>query len=299
MWQVPLLLSLTAGAFTGVGGVLAVLGIGESEHAGDQRTRLALWEAAAAGFMLCIALYELVPEALATPSLTAPLCAVYFLAGAAVFWIIKTVTPDADVMLTDALDLDSPTAKASLDKRRVLAKGIYTSIAIFLHNLRTWPARVCGRGGACAGVGARVPCAGMCAQVPCAGVGARVPCAGDALLGMCACIRVRAVCVRVSTAEGVAVYAASHKGLELGIPLAISIGIHNIPEGFAVALHVFYATRCKTKAVVLALLSGMGEPLAVLLALLFFKAPPSEVRARPRRESVWCIGVCACVWCVV
>jgi zinc transporter, ZIP family len=31
---------------------------------------------------------------------------------------------------------------------------------------------------------------------------------------------------------------ASMKGLRLGLPLAIAIGIHNIPEGIAVALPV-------------------------------------------------------------
>ena len=75
--------------------------------------------------------------------------------------------------------------------------------------------------------------------------------------------------------EGVAVYAASMKGLQLGVPLAVSIGIHNIPEGLAVGLHVYFATKSRWRAVLLSLLSGAAEPLAVVVAAITMGSAPS------------------------
>lgn len=70
--------------------------------------------------------------------------------------------------------------------------------------------------------------------------------------------------------EGFAVASASLSGVELGAPLAIAIAMHNIPEGAAVAWPIFFATKSKRTAFFLALLSGMAEPLgvAILLAIL-------------------------------
>lgn len=61
--------------------------------------------------------------------------------------------------------------------------------------------------------------------------------------------------------------AASLKGVELGAPLALAIGLHNLPEGAAVALPVYYATRSKKIAFGLALLSGLAEPAGVVVML--------------------------------
>lgn len=67
--------------------------------------------------------------------------------------------------------------------------------------------------------------------------------------------------------EGFAVAGASLRGVELGLPLAVAIAMHNIPEGAAIAWPVFFATKSKRIAFGLALLSGFAEPFGVLLLL--------------------------------
>lgn len=58
---------------------------------------------------------------------------------------------------------------------------------------------------------------------------------------------------------------AATQGLRFSFPLTIAIAMHNIPEGASVALPIFFALRDKHKAVLVALLSGMAEPLGVLV----------------------------------
>eukprot|EP00252_Welwitschia_mirabilis_P002893 TRINITY_DN12903_c0_g1_i1.p1 TRINITY_DN12903_c0_g1~~TRINITY_DN12903_c0_g1_i1.p1 ORF type:complete len:278 (+),score=53.52 TRINITY_DN12903_c0_g1_i1:488-1321(+) len=78
--------------------------------------------------------------------------------------------------------------------------------------------------------------------------------------------------------EGIAVFLGSIKGLHVGLNLALAIALHNIPEGIAVALPVYFATESKWKAFKLASLSGLAEPLGVLLvAYLFPSTLSSEV----------------------
>ena len=58
--------------------------------------------------------------------------------------------------------------------------------------------------------------------------------------------------------EGLAVFAASLSGLELGIPVALAMALHNIPEGIAVSVPVYYATGSRAKAFWYASLTGRG-----------------------------------------
>ncbi|KAJ8903339.1 hypothetical protein NDN08_004447 [Rhodosorus marinus] len=69
--------------------------------------------------------------------------------------------------------------------------------------------------------------------------------------------------------EGIAVFISTLQGIELGLPLAIAIGLHNIPEGMAVALPIYFATQNKFRAFLISLISGLAEPLGVLLVILF------------------------------
>lgn len=48
----------------------------------------------------------------------------------------------------------------------------------------------------------------------------------------------------------------------------MAIAIHNIPEGIAVSIPIFYATGDRKKAFKLSLLSGLAEPVGALLAYL-------------------------------
>jgi len=51
----------------------------------------------------------------------------------------------------------------------------------------------------------------------------------------------------------------------LGIPIAIAIAIHNIPEGVAVSVPVYYATGSRKKALLYSVLSGLSEPVGALI----------------------------------
>lgn len=70
--------------------------------------------------------------------------------------------------------------------------------------------------------------------------------------------------------EGMAVFLGSIKGLRVGLNLALAIALHNIPEGVAVALPVYFATQSKWQAFKLASLSGLAEPMGVILVAYLF-----------------------------
>ena len=55
------------------------------------------------------------------------------------------------------------------------------------------------------------------------------------------------------------------------ILLVLSITLHNIPEGLAVAVPFAYATRSRAAGVLAALVSGLAEPLGAVLAWLFLR----------------------------
>ncbi|CAI5483431.1 unnamed protein product [Closterium sp. Yama58-4] len=64
----------------------------------------------------------------------------------------------------------------------------------------------------------------------------------------------------------------SLQGLRVGISLAVAIALHNIPEGLAVALPIYFGTRSRWAAFRAAALSGAAEPLGVVFVALFFPA---------------------------
>jgi len=68
--------------------------------------------------------------------------------------------------------------------------------------------------------------------------------------------------------EGIAVFLASMKSQAVGVSLAVAIALHNVPEGVAVALPVYFATKSRWTGFKYAFLSGLAEPLAVVVVAL-------------------------------
>ncbi|MFW6181968.1 MAG: ZIP family metal transporter, partial [Spirochaetota bacterium] len=54
----------------------------------------------------------------------------------------------------------------------------------------------------------------------------------------------------------------------VGIPIAVAIAIHNIPEGIAVSVPIYYATGSRRKAFVYSFLSGLSEPVGAAIGYL-------------------------------
>ncbi|MCL2189851.1 MAG: zinc transporter ZupT [Defluviitaleaceae bacterium] len=68
--------------------------------------------------------------------------------------------------------------------------------------------------------------------------------------------------------EGIITFMAAMYDPALGVAIAVAVAIHNIPEGIAMAAPLYYATGSKKKALLVATLSGLTEPLGGLLAWL-------------------------------
>ena len=57
---------------------------------------------------------------------------------------------------------------------------------------------------------------------------------------------------------------------KLGLSLSLAIAIHNIPEGIAIAVPIYYSTGKRQKAFYCTLISGLSEFLGAIIAHLFF-----------------------------
>ena len=69
--------------------------------------------------------------------------------------------------------------------------------------------------------------------------------------------------------EGIAAFTSALNGLSVAIPITIAIAVHNIPEGIAVSVPIYHATGSRRKAFWISFLSGLTEPLGALIAYLF------------------------------
>ena len=69
--------------------------------------------------------------------------------------------------------------------------------------------------------------------------------------------------------EGIITFLTSGTDLNLGIKIAIAITLHNIPEGICIAVPIYYSTKKKGRAILTTLISGLSEPLGAILAYLF------------------------------
>lgn len=71
--------------------------------------------------------------------------------------------------------------------------------------------------------------------------------------------------------EGVAVFLSAERDTAMGIRLCAAIALHNIPEGITVAMPVWASGKGKGKALGLAALSALSEPLGAIMAMLFLR----------------------------
>ncbi|MDR1437423.1 MAG: zinc transporter ZupT [Candidatus Symbiothrix sp.] len=69
--------------------------------------------------------------------------------------------------------------------------------------------------------------------------------------------------------EGIATFTSALGALDVAIPITVAIAIHNIPEGIAVAVPIYHASGSRKKAFWYSFLSGLSEPAGALLAFLF------------------------------
>ena len=65
--------------------------------------------------------------------------------------------------------------------------------------------------------------------------------------------------------EGLATFLTALDDPNYGISIAAAIAIHNIPEGIAVAIPIYYATKNRKKAFTYSFLSGLTEPIGALI----------------------------------
>lgn len=72
--------------------------------------------------------------------------------------------------------------------------------------------------------------------------------------------------------EGLATFMAALQNSSLGISVAVAVAIHNIPEGVSVALPVYHATNSRLKAFSYSALSGLAEPAGALVGFFLLRA---------------------------
>ncbi len=71
--------------------------------------------------------------------------------------------------------------------------------------------------------------------------------------------------------EGLATFVGALADPKLGFTIAIAIAIHNIPEGIAVAVPLYAGTGDKWRAFLVALFSGLAEPIGALIGFVFLR----------------------------
>ncbi len=71
--------------------------------------------------------------------------------------------------------------------------------------------------------------------------------------------------------EGIATFTAAYANAQMGFSTAFAVAMHNIPEGISIALPIYYATKNRRRAIGMALLSGLAEPLGAVLTMLFLR----------------------------
>ncbi len=91
--------------------------------------------------------------------------------------------------------------------------------------------------------------------------------------------------------EGFITYATNHANPRLGFAVFMALFIHNITEGFAMALPLYLALQSRTKAIVWSsFLGGVSQPLGVGIAAIWFKvARGTNGLGKPSEDVYGCM----------
>jgi ZIP family zinc transporter len=82
--------------------------------------------------------------------------------------------------------------------------------------------------------------------------------------------------------EGFITYATNHANPKLGFSVFLALFVHNITEGFAMALPLYLAIKSRGKAMIWSsLLGGVSQPLGAAVAALWFRLAGSETGKQP------------------
>jgi len=94
--------------------------------------------------------------------------------------------------------------------------------------------------------------------------------------------------------EGLAVAVSSMQSDRLGFVVMAAIAVHNIPEGIAIAMPVIDATGNRLRALQMATLSGLAEPLGAIVAVALLPAGSTQGRGM---DFLLCVvgGIMSCV----
>lgn len=72
--------------------------------------------------------------------------------------------------------------------------------------------------------------------------------------------------------EGLAVFTTGLKDITIAIPLAIAVILHNIPLSIAISVPIYYATNSRKKAFIYASLVGLCQPLGAIIGYALFSS---------------------------
>lgn len=91
--------------------------------------------------------------------------------------------------------------------------------------------------------------------------------------------------------EGFITYATNHANPKLGFAVFMALFIHNITEGFAMALPLYLALQSRTKAIIWSsFLGGVSQPLGAGIAAIWFKmAKGTDGHGNPSEAVYGCM----------
>lgn len=70
--------------------------------------------------------------------------------------------------------------------------------------------------------------------------------------------------------EGIITFVTSSYDISLGLSFAFTIALHNIPEGIVISIPIYYGEKSKRKAIIYTLIAALSEPFGAFLAFLLF-----------------------------